>query len=250
MRRNAWRQVGRCPPTRARAFNHYSDRRVDECDLSVALSGLISAPFNQPGPVPDCVWHGSMGPHARSSRLTRSGAHNSSRSMRSTHRPAPASKFSTPTVCSGRHSAHPDPGDSSGRANPASRRMACRSAHSVAAYLAHRTAAEVAARAVIHREPIRQTCDNGTPSKRIAAPRQLLGLRQTADQQKDIHLLVSLVGGGREGGREGFSAPRRSASKTAAKSAFSGQPRQVVCSGSMYRNRCLSSSGFRRNRRH
>src|SRR6266849_3319089 len=134
----------------------------------VALLGLIGASFNQPEPVPDCVWHGSMGPHARSSRLTRSGAHNSSRSMKSTHRPAPASKFSTPTVWSRRHSAHPDPGDSSGRANPAPR------AHSVAAYLAHRTAAEGAERDANHREPIRQTCDNGTPSERIAALGQLL----------------------------------------------------------------------------
>jgi hypothetical protein len=44
--------------------------------------------------------------------------------------------------------------------------------------------------------------------------------------------------------REGFSAPLRRTSKTAVKSAFSA--RQVVCTGSMYRNRSLSSSGFGR----
>jgi hypothetical protein len=46
--------------------------------------------------------------------------------------------------------------------------------------------------------------------------------------------------------REGFSAPLRDPRKTASKSTFSGQPRQAVCTGSMYRNRRLSSSGFER----
>jgi hypothetical protein len=46
--------------------------------------------------------------------------------------------------------------------------------------------------------------------------------------------------------REGFSVPLRDPRKTALKSTFSGQPRQVVCTGILYRNRCLSSSGFGR----
>src|ERR1019366_3650938 len=44
--------------------------------------------------------------------------------------------------------------------------------------------------------------------------------------------------------REGFSVPLSDPRKTALKSTFSGQPWLVVCTGSLYRNRRLSSSVF------
>jgi hypothetical protein len=61
------------------------------------------------------------------------------------------------------------------------------------------------------------------------------GSPQSRERRLTICDARSSDGAGHMAERQGFSVPLRDPRKTALKSTFSGQPWQVVCTGSMYR---------------